>query len=300
MITRRTVQLLAVWLVAGCNAVEPPPPDICELGGGELVIFPDDADRTVPTSVIIRILSGGSVNTLDVGLFDEHDLQLSGTATLIPTDVGDLLEWVPLFSLAPNARYRLEVMEFDQLVATSTFTTESSSSSEDPITSALEFLPLSGDERRCCSGDTCRDGTAIHFQALPDNHMQPQLALVVINEVVNTRCGPSSREIGVLPVVIVGDEVDHNGIFAETDLILDGCYDIDLITQTGTAYTLGDGTTCADGQPFVPSVPAADCTTTQGGCHCQTGTQAPLGATVWLGLGVWLATRRRGMFATRG
>ncbi len=274
-LTSRIALALALVSAAGC--VNAPPPSICSVAADELVIFPANLERNVPTSSSIRVLSGAPADDLHVFVVNADGLEVAGSETLFKTNFGDVVEWVAdsPFGLEPNAPYTIELEDRGLLAVESQFSTNDDDAFDvTPVRGSVQLRALLGEERSCCSGDQCADGTAVIFPALPDDHVSPQLGLLTVDEVRNTRCGPEVIGVGVIPVVLFGESDEDAQAVAETDLLLDGCYDIALVTQTLQNYPLGD-TVCADGEPFVAAVPAADCAPVSGGgggCACEAAT----------------------------
>lgn len=273
-------------------------PSICDIGDGEVVVFPANA-LDVPTNAVVRVLTGGSAEALHVLLIETSSEAVEpADEVLLQTTFGDVLELTPRFELAPDADYRVEVVDgFDDVVATAFFTTSvTAEGGPARIPGAATVEPINGSDRSCCSGGGCVDGSVVAMPPPTDDNFSPQLVLVTVNEVYNDACGATERQVGVIPVVWDGDTA--RALVAETDLFLDGCYILNEVTQT-----LRDGpetdVVCAPGASFVPAGPTDACHATASGCACDAAADPArdgLAALFAAALLLWLR-RRRGRLA---
>lgn len=290
-----TFTLVAALLIAGAGCADTARPSICDVAPDELVIFPSD-QVSVPPNVVIRVLAGRAADDLGVVLARaDGGPQEPGTATLFVTSFGDVLEFTPTFALDSDTRYRVDVVEpLGDVVATTFFTTGTFGEPHISAGASGEVFieGIAGEDRGCCTGGGCADGTVVQLPPLDGDNYAPQLLLLTVDERYNDACGAQRAQVGVIPVVWEGPSTQ--GVIAESDLILEGCFEVGIVTQTLREVHPG-GVVCTPGHSFTPLPPTAAChTSAGGGCHAASGGARPVSAALLalLLLG-WLLRRRR-------
>jgi len=292
---RRAGLAVAVLAALALPACPVSTPSICDVQDGEVVIFPASA-VDVPTNVVVRVLTGGSAESLHVLLIDPSTETVEpGDEVLLVTTFGDVLELTPRFELLSDADYRIEVVDdFDNVVATAFFSTGVGSEAGPALApGAVTVDPIAGEDRACCTGGGCVDGSLVSLPPLAADNFSPQLVLVTVDELFNDACGAQQERVGVIPVVWDGD--GSFGLSAETDLFLDGCYILNTVTQTLREGPSTD-MVCAPGVSFVPAGPTDQCRASTSGCGCDvaaTPAQTALALAFAAGLLLWLWRRRR-------
>jgi MYXO-CTERM domain-containing protein len=269
-------------------------PSVCDLRRGEILVFPTDFSTNVPVDAVVRVLVGDDADDLFILLVDDDIDRLEpGREAFFRTTFGDVLEFTPDFELVPNTRYTVEVVDdFDRLITSSSFRTGSVvETGGNEGFSSQDILLLDGQDRACCTTAGCDDGTQVTVSGLDNTHFSPQLVLLNVEEVFNAACGPAIRQVGVIPVVWDPTRSEQP-IIAETDLFLDGCYEITTVSQTLRSLPPTEAT-CSNGQPFQPLPATDECRDTTQGCQCGAGVD-PASTTLWALLLVgWFAWRRR-------
>jgi uncharacterized protein (TIGR03382 family) len=266
-------------------------PSICELRPHEAVVFPSDGATDAPLNLVVRVLTGAA-GGLDVVLTRLGDpAPVSSRLSVTRSGFGNVLELRPDVDLAPAAQYLVAVADGRGPVTSARFTTGLSVAEGPPTDHGpVRLEPVAAQDRACCAGDGCREGTRVTVPALPAEALRPQLVLLEIDELYNDACGPAARPVGTVPVV---QETSHDReLSAETDLRLAGCYEVTVIDQ---ANRVGQpsGPECTPGFSWRPANQRADCRA-GGGCDCQAGAPGGGAALGWLALTVlWLGWRRR-------
>lgn len=293
------LSLVVLLSLAACGPVAAP--SVCDLRQGEILIFPTDFSSNVPVDAVIRVLVGEDASDLFVVLVDDDNFNTlePGRDALFHTTFGDVLEFTPDFELVPDTRYTIEVVDrFDTLIASASFRTGRVVEAGGPVaTSSQDILLLNGQDRACCTTAGCSDGTQVTVSGLDNTHFAPQLVLLSVSEVFNDACGPAVQQVGVIPVVWAPERSGED-ILAETDLFLDGCYEVSTVTQTLRTIRPTEAT-CSDGRPFQP-LPATDQCRVNKGCQCGAAAD-PVSVSLWALLLVgWLGWRRRRTQVTFG
>lgn len=287
---RARLAAVALWsllAVSGCTGAGTP--SICDVPDGAVVIFPSGGGD-VPRNAVVRVLSGGRADDSSVRLLDPGDVEVPGLETLFATTYGDVLELAPSVLLDADTRYRVEVLDgFGRVVATDAFTTgiDVEDGPAGVVAGDVAVTPIDGRDRVCCSGSGCVDGSVLTLPGLAGDSYRGQLLLVAVDALGNDACGPTRDPVGVVPVVWDGEDV----ISAETDLFLDGCYEVAVVTETLRDAVFSP--VCAPGLGYEPLPATAECRAT-GGCECGAGgAGGGDGVALALGLAGLLAWRRR-------
>ena len=118
----------------------------------------------------------------------------------------------------------------------------------------------------------------------------PQLVLVTVDRLENDACGPVRVPVGVIPVVWDSGVSAGSILSAETDYLLDGCFEIAAVTQT--LRVTAPIVACTPGASFTPAGPTEACGQTRdSGCKGGGGgVPGILGGA--LALAAWMARRR--------
>jgi len=269
---------------------------VCGLGADEVVALP--TGEGVPLNAAARALVGARSDRLRIRLIeDASDLEVPGAEAIYATSFGDVVELVPDGLLAADTRYRVEVLgRFGDVLGGSSFLTGGHVEEGHAATDEAPTVRyVAEDDRACCSGRGCRNGSLIALSPPREGNFAPQLLLISVDEHYNDACGAAVRSRGIVPVVWRGSD---RPLEAETDLLLDGCFELSVETQTLRDASPGV-LACAQGRSFTPRPVVEGCEpqVRGDGCLCR-GASAPAQdvAALLAGLALlsWLTRRRRG------
>lgn len=287
---------IAMWtfatvasILTGC-ALDAPS-GICALRSDEIRVFPLEGTTEVPPNVVVRILlSERNAPEIDPFLVDNFDgTTIPATVLEIPTKFGTVLEVVSDFELPPNSTIAIELVDrvTNDVVGVSVFETGVFSETGPPTAEGpvvIGAIPAS--DRQCCGADGCRDGTAVSTPSVLGNIPGPQLVLLDVEEVSATACGSSARLVDVIPVVQEGNA--GNGLDAETDRTLSGCFQVTVRDQYGRIGQ-PDGVVCTEGFVFEPGS-GQNCNSRSG---CEGAPNSPLPTVILGAMLIAFGWRRR-------